>query len=58
MKTPSYEGKEVYIGLDVHRECFVAGCICERTVVKLCRIPGTAAALISVNMYWLYWCNL
>jgi hypothetical protein len=25
MGTPSYEGKQVYMGLDVHREFFVAG---------------------------------
>jgi hypothetical protein len=24
MGTPSYEGKQVYMGLDVHREFFVA----------------------------------
>jgi hypothetical protein len=29
MGTPSYEGKQVYMGLDVHREFFVASCICD-----------------------------
>ena len=29
MKTTSYKGKQVYIGLDVHREFFVASCISE-----------------------------
>jgi hypothetical protein len=48
MRTPSYEGKQVYIGLDVHRECFVASCISEGTVVKRCRMPGTAEAVIAV----------
>jgi transposase len=48
-KTPGYEGKEVYIGLDVHRECFVASCICEGTVVKRCRMPGTAAVISLVE---------
>ena len=48
MKTTSYEGKQVFIGLDVHREFFVASCICDGVVVKRCRMPGTAAAVISL----------
>jgi hypothetical protein len=48
MKTTSYEGKQVWIRLDVNREFFVASCICEGVVVKLCRIPGTAEAVISL----------
>ena len=47
MKTPSYEGKQVYIGLDVHREYFVASCICDGVVVKRCRMPGASEAVIS-----------
>jgi hypothetical protein len=46
MKTTSYEGKQVYMGLDVHREFFVASCICDGVVVKRCRMPGTAEAVI------------
>ena len=34
MGAPSYEGKQVYRGLDVPREFFVASCICDRFVVK------------------------
>ncbi len=48
MGTPSYEGKQVYMGLDVHREFFVASCICDGVVVKRCRMPGTAQAVISL----------
>jgi transposase len=48
MKTTSYEGKQVYIGLDVHREFFVASCICEGVVVKRCRMPGTAEAVVAL----------
>lgn len=48
MGTPSYEGKQVYMGLDVHREFFVASCICDGVVVKRCRMPGTAEAVISL----------
>jgi transposase len=48
MKTPSYEGKQVCIGLDVHRECFVASCICEGAAVKRCRMRGTAEAVLAV----------
>ena len=48
MGVPSYEGKQVYMGLDVHREFFVASCICDGVVVKRCRMPGTAEAVISL----------
>ena len=48
MGTPSYEGKHLYIGLDVHREFFVASCIYDGVVVKRCRMPGTAEAVISL----------
>jgi transposase len=48
MGTPSYEGKQVYMGLDVHREFLVASCICDGVVVKRCRMPGAAEAVISL----------
>ena len=49
MKTKiTYEGKHVYIGLDVHRESFAASCICDGVVVKRSRIPGSAEAVISL----------
>ena len=48
MGVPSYEGKQVYMGLDVHREFFVARLICDGVVVKRCRMPGTAEAVISL----------
>ena len=48
MKTTSYEGKQVYIGLDVHREFFVASCICEGVAVKRCPMPGTAEAVVAL----------
>ena len=48
MKTTSYECKQVYIGLDVHREFFVASCISEGVVVKRCRMPGTAEAVVTL----------
>ena len=32
------------MGLDVHREFFVASCICDRVLVNRCRMPGTAEA--------------
>lgn len=43
----SYAGKRVYIGIDVHRAFFVASCMCDGEVVKRCRMPGTAEAVIS-----------
>ncbi len=48
MKTTTYEGKQVYIGLYVHREFFLASCISEGVVVKRCRMPGTAAAVVAL----------
>lgn len=39
--------KRVYIGLDVHREFFVASCLSEGVVVKRCRMPARAEAAIS-----------
>ncbi len=32
MKITRYEGKQVYMGLDVHREFFVSSCICDGVV--------------------------
>jgi hypothetical protein len=48
MKTARYEGRQVLIGLDVHKEFFVASCICEGVVVKRCRMPGMAEAVIAL----------
>lgn len=47
-KRVSYEGKQVYIGLDVHRSFFVASCLCEGIVVKRCRMPSKSEAVISL----------
>ena len=46
MGTPSYEGKQLYMGLDVHREFFDVSCICDGLVVKRFRMPGTAEGVI------------
>lgn len=43
----SYAGKRVYIGIDVHRAFFVASCVSDGVVVKRCRMPGTAEAVVS-----------
>ena len=34
--------------MDVHRSFFVASCICEGEVVKRCRMPPTAEAVLSL----------
>ena len=44
----SYAGKRVYIGIDVHRAFFVASCVCEGEVVKRCRMPAKAEAVIEL----------
>jgi hypothetical protein len=38
----------VSIGLDVHRDFFVASCICEGEVKKRCRMPGRAEAVLAL----------
>lgn len=43
----SYTGKTVFIGIDVHRSFFVLSCLCEGVVVKRCRMPGRAEAVIA-----------
>jgi transposase len=43
----SYTGKTVFIGIDVHRSFFVLSCLCEGVVVKRCRMPARAEAIIS-----------
>jgi len=48
MGTSSYEGTQVYMGLDVHREFFVSCCICDGVVGKRYRMPETAEAVISL----------
>ena len=44
----SFAGKQVYIGLDVHRAFFVASCVCEGMVVKRCRMPSKSESVISL----------
>lgn len=34
MGASSCEGKQAYVGLDVHRQFFVTSCICDGVVVK------------------------
>lgn len=52
-KRVSCDGKRVYIGIDVHRSFFVASCVCDGVVVKRCRMPSRAEAVISfVSKYF------
>lgn len=46
----AYSGKQVFIGIDVHRKFFVSSSICEGVVVKRCRLPGSSQAVISFIM--------
>src|SRR5512135_2559646 len=43
----SHTGKIIFIGIDVHRAFFVLSCLCEGVVVKRCRIPSRAEAVIG-----------
>ncbi len=49
MGIPSYEGKQVYMGLDVHREFFVSSCICDGVLVKRGHRYGVTAIKLSTN---------
>ena len=49
MGTPSYEGKQVYMGLDEHREFFVASCICDEVKREKHSSCSTPEPLISVS---------
>ena len=44
----SYAGKKVFIGLDVHREFFVASAVSEGRLVKQCRMLPEAEAVESL----------
>ncbi len=43
----SYTGKTFFVGIDVHRAFFVLTCFCDGEVVKRCRIPSRAEAVIG-----------
>ena len=47
-RSVSFAGKRIYIGLDVHRSFFVATCLCDGAVVKRCRMPARAEAVITL----------
>lgn len=52
-KHVNYEGKRVFIGLDVHREFFVASAVCEGQLVKQCRIkPQSKAVICLIKQYF------
>lgn len=43
----SYEGKHVYIGIDVHRKSYTLTCRCEGLVIKRCHMAADPAALVA-----------
>jgi transposase len=43
----SYTGKTIFIGIDVHRSFFVLSCLHDGAVVKRCRMPARAEAVIT-----------
>jgi transposase len=43
----NYEGKEVFIGLDVHRTFFVASAVSEGQLVKQCRLKPHSEAVVN-----------
>ena len=44
----SYQNKEVFIGVDVHRRQYTVSCICEDELVKKCQIIAKPAQLLSL----------
>jgi transposase len=43
----SYQGKHVYIGIEVHRKSYTLTCLCEGVVSKRCHMPAEPAALVE-----------
>ena len=43
----SYEGKHVYLGIDVHRKSYALTCRCEGMVVKRCHMAADPTALVE-----------
>ena len=48
----SYNGKKVYIGLDVHKETYAVTCICEQVVVKRATVSADPAKLAESLLRW------
>jgi transposase len=43
----TYIGRQVFIGIDVHKRTYTLGCLCDGNVVKRCRMPASPARLIE-----------
>ena len=46
-KRISYAGKEVFLGMDVHKSFYVVSAVCDGELVKLCRLPARANEVIN-----------
>ena len=45
---PSYRGKKVFVGIDVHRRHYSVSCVCEGEIVKRFRVEALPSRLLSV----------
>jgi hypothetical protein len=43
----SFEGRTVFLGIDVHREFFVVSALSEGQLIQTCRVPGRFERLYS-----------
>jgi len=43
-----YQGKEVYVGIDVHKKTFSVYCLCDGQLAKKATIPAVSAALLGM----------
>lgn len=47
-KKISYQNKDVFIGVDVHRRHYTISCVCEEELVKKCQIMAEPTQLLSL----------
>jgi transposase len=43
-----YQGKKIYVGIDVHKKTYAVYCLCEGQLAKKATIPASPAALITM----------
>src|SRR5690242_12737838 len=43
----TYDGKPIYIGIDVHRQSYTLTCRCDGVMIKRCHMAAEPAALVE-----------
>lgn len=50
--TVSYQGKKVFIGIDVHKESFSVTCICDQIIVKKAKVLASPDSVAESFLNW------